>query len=156
MTKKLINKMTYVPNDSQRESGPWKSQTVPDEALGIKEIYSRYARNEPLGGKLMGTMDSYSDTPQDRVSLNDPDLMELARMDITDRAEYMETLQETIQQRKAEIKAAQEALLRKQEAHAAVEADIKAFELEQAKLQVDPKTAKKAVKKPVQTPPKDE
>lgn len=149
--KTLINKMAYVPNKKDRENGPWKSQTVPDEALTVKEIFHLYAKNQPLGGRVTSTMDSYSDTPQDYVSLDDPDLMELSRMDLTDKHEYMETLKESIEEKKRSIKAAQEALLRKQEAHAKVEADLKDFE-KQVDKQADPK---KVVKKPVKTAPEE-
>lgn len=143
---KVKNKMTYLPTNEDRENGPWISQSVPDESKTIEQIFSMYARNEPLGGRLSSTMDAYSDTPQEHVSLDDPDLMELQRMDLTDRFEYLDTLKTNIEYQKQRIKQAQEALLRKQAVEAEVTADLKAYEKELDQSDPKKKEAKKAVK----------
>lgn len=140
--------MTYQPWKEDRENGPWISQTQPDESRTIKEIFGMYAKNEPLGGRLTSTMDSYSDSPQDKVSLDDPDLMELARMDLTDRAEYLEQLKSNIENQKERIKAAQDALQRKQAIQASVNADFQAFQEEQDQKQRETKEAGKGPQKP--------
>jgi len=144
----IVNKMKYVQSVQGMEQGPWKSETVPDDTLSIKEIFIRFARNQPLGGSDLASRANYSDG--EKASLDDPDMMELARMDLTDKHEYLETLKEGIEGKKKAIKDAQAALSRKQAAAAAVTADLKDFEKKEAEKQSDPK---KVVKKPVKTRP---
>lgn len=129
--------MSYVPDESGMEQGPWKTQTLPEDTLSIKQIFERYAKGQPLGGAMAATMANYSDGDQAYVTLDDPDLMELSRMDLSERHEYLEQLKESIAQKKQTIKDAQAALLRKQAAKAAVESDLKDFEQEVE--QKDPK-----------------
>lgn len=149
--KTLINKMTYSPGENAKEKGPWISQAVPDETLSIKQIYERYGKGQPLGGGHL--TDMYRDT--EKPTLDDPDMMELARMDLADRHEYQQKLRQDIAQRKADLKAAQEALIRKSTSKTAVKADMQDFEKEVDESATEKKEAKKPVKKAPEKPTTD-
>lgn len=121
--RKLVTPITYTldaPGAKEpRNTKP--SETVPNEALSIREILDRYARRQPLFASLRQGV--YSDNPD----IEDDDMEKLGDADIGDRYQVLEALRET----RKELQVKQEAEAIEAE-KAAVEAAKKAKQKEEA------------------------
>lgn len=83
--KKINNWLNYNHNDSIYETNKQKSLTIPDQALSIKEILSRYAR----GLDVAGFTPQYDD---DDITSDDY-LPDPRTLDLAERQEYKEQFQ---------------------------------------------------------------
>jgi len=83
---KVVSKMTYAPKVEHQENGPWKSQTLPDETMTIRQIYERFAQGQELN--VGRTVTGYKDEP-DFDSL---DLEGLQRMERVEQDEIVADL----------------------------------------------------------------
>lgn len=77
-----ISKSVPTPGKGVRTGG--KKLTVPDQSLSLKDILARFIRHEALPIDKGGVYHESED-----------DLEKLARMDLTEKAEYIDRLKET-------------------------------------------------------------
>lgn len=79
--------LNYQPAKGEVNNQP--SETVPDQAMSIKEIMTRYAKGLPLGGAKTPTWDEEDDLPDLRTL----DLEERAELKLLYEAELAEIAQ---------------------------------------------------------------
>lgn len=77
-------KQVAFPKPSKGLKITGKRLVVPNQAMSLQEILERFTRNEPLP---IGKDVSYHES--------DDDLMRVSRMDLVDRQEYVQKLEET-------------------------------------------------------------
>ena len=88
----------YATNDYKGQINNKPSMTVPDQALSIKEILSRFSRGLPVGG-FPTTFDDMDD-PEDM--LPDP-----RTMDLSERKQYEEMVKEELNHIRSKAKPAE-------------------------------------------------
>lgn len=107
--KKVQNSLNYDPADWPGEKNTMPSLTIPDQAMSIQEILRRFAQGLPLGGQKVPLYDE--DLPFDA--------QQFQKMDLADKAEYIEANKRRIEgleselndQRSATLRSKQSALL---------------------------------------------
>lgn len=91
-TVHVRNSLNYGCFEIQGEFNSGVSQTVPDQALSVRQILERYARGLPLGGQRVPTFDEDDDLPDFRT------------LDLSEREEYKARYGEELEQLKNKFK----------------------------------------------------
>jgi len=107
--KIVQNSLNYDPANWPGEKNTMPSLTIPDQAMSIQEILRRFAQGLPLGGQKVPLYDE--DLPFDA--------QQFQKMDLADKAEYIEANKRRIEgleselndQRSATLRSKQSALL---------------------------------------------
>lgn len=86
------------------EKGGGISETVPNDAMSIKEIMVRYARGMPITDQ-----EKKEGKYAEGGNFDSPDLEALSRMDLAERSDYLELLKVEIEEKKERLKEAKKA-----------------------------------------------